>query len=407
MTANTGIAGEDRRFSLTQLHISPDQSWAAATRPRSVVARMTTVALLGAALIVSACGLPRSGPTKGEIFSGSVAKGGNTHIVNVDDRVNRAASYSPAYGFGSDFRNAGQVGADVVRSGDVLGLSIWENVDDGLLASMGASSTQLTELQVDSQGYIFVPYAGRIMAAGNSPDELRRIITEKLETQTPDPQVMVTRIAGDGATVSVMGKVNSQGVYPIERPTRTLSAMLSKSGGVSIEPEVAVVTVKRGGSSGKVWLRDLYSNSRNDIALRPGDVILVEEDQRSFTALGALGGQTKVPLGNDQINAIEAVAMVGGLATLLADPKGVFVMRTEPQSVARAVLGRNDIYGDQRIAYVLNLAKPDGMFVARDFIIRDEDTVYVTEAPFVQWQKIMNSILGTATDVGSAESAFR
>ena len=136
-------------------------------------------------------------------------------------------------------------------------------------------------------------------------------------------------------------------------------------------------------------------------------MILVEEDQRSFTALGALGGQTKVPLGNEQINAIEAVAMVGGLATLLADPKGVFVMRTEPQSVARAVLGRNDIYGDQRIAYVLNLAKPDGMFVARDFIIRDEDTVYVTEAPFVQWQKIMNSILGTATDVGSAESAFR
>ena len=72
----------------------------------------------------------------------------------------------------------------------------------------------------------------------------------------------------------VMGKVNAQGVYPIERPTRTLSSMLSKSGGVSIEPEVAVVTVKRGGSSGKVWLRDLYSNNRNDIALRPGDVIL-------------------------------------------------------------------------------------------------------------------------------------
>ena len=392
---------------MTQLHFSPGRGAGAVTRPRSVVARMTAVALLGAALLVSACGLPRSGPTKGEILSGSVQKGGSSHVVDVDDRVNRAANYSPAYGFGSDFRNAGQVGADVVRPGDVLGLSIWENVDDGLLASLGQSSTQLTELQVDSQGYIFVPYAGRIMAAGNTPDALRRIITEKLETQTPDPQVMVTRVAGDGATVSVMGKVNAQGVYPIERPTRTLSAMLSKSGGVTIEPEVAVVTVKRGGSSGKVWLRDLYSNNRNDIALRPGDVILVEEDQRSFTALGALGGQTKVPLGNEQINAIEAVAMVGGLSTLLADPKGVFIMRSEPQAVARAVLGRNDIYGDQRIVYVLNLTKPDGMFIARDFVIRDGDTVYVTEAPFVQWQKIMNSILGTATDVGTAESAFR
>src|SRR5690606_32443796 len=138
---------------------------------------------------------------------------------------------------------------------------------------------------------------------------------------------------------------------------RTLSSMLSRAGGVAIEPEIAVVTVKRGNSSGKVWLRDLYSNARNDIALRPGDVILVEEDQRSFTALGALGGQTKVPLGNEQISAIEAVAMVGGLSTQLADPKGVFILRDEPQSVARAVLGRNDIYGTQRFAYVLDLTK--------------------------------------------------
>ncbi len=390
---------------MTQVQISPDRamSW----RSRPLTARMATLLVLGAALAVSACGLPRSGPTRGEIFAGSVEKGGSTHIVSVDDRVNRAASYSPAYGFGSDFRNAGEVGADVVRPGDVLGLSIWENVDDGLLAAMGSSSTQLTQLQVDSQGYIFVPYAGRVKASGNSPDELRRIITEKLSSQTPDPQVMVTRVAGDGATVSVMGKVNAQGVYPIERPTRTLSSMLSKSGGVSIEPEVAVVTVKRGNSSGKVWLRDLYSNTRNDIALRPGDVILVEEDQRSFTALGALGGQTKVPLGNEQINAIEAVAMVGGLSTLLADPKGVFVLREEPQSVAQAVLGRRDIYGNQRFAYVLDLTKPDGMFQARDFVIRDGDTVYVTEAPFTQWQKVLNSILGTAGELGTVNRSFQ
>jgi len=373
---------------------------------RRWTSRLGQFAILGAVILVTACGLPRSGPTRGQIYSGSVEKGGSTHVVNVDDRVNRAANYSPAYGFGSDFQSAGQVGADEVRPGDVLGLSIWENVDDGLLTSMGASSTQLQQLQVDSQGYIFVPYAGKIMAAGNSPDELRRLITEKLSTQTPDPQVMVTRVAGDGATVSVLGKVHAQGVYPIERPTRKLSSMLSRAGGVSIEPEIAVITVKRGGNSGKVWLRDLYSNSRNDIALRPGDIILVEEDQRSFTALGALGGQTKVPLGNEQVNAIEAVAMVGGLQTSLADPKGVFVMREEPQSVARAVLGRNDIYGTQRMAYVLDLTKPDGMFLARDFVIRDSDTVYVTEAPMVQWTKTLNVILAPVNQIRTTEQGF-
>ena len=105
---------------MTQVQISPDRamSW----RSRPLTARMATLLVLGAALAVSACGLPRSGPTRGEIFAGSVEKGGSTHIVSVDDRVNRAASYSPAYGFGSDFRNAGEVGADVVRPGDVLAL---------------------------------------------------------------------------------------------------------------------------------------------------------------------------------------------------------------------------------------------------------------------------------------------
>lgn len=391
-------------MTLTDL-TSPSQRPIARSR-RSLAGQICRVMLIGAVLTVSACGLPRSGPTKKEILSGSIEKGGNTNVVHVTDGVIRAANFQPSYGFSSDFRNAGAVGADTIRPGDVLGLSIWENVDDGLLASMGQKSTQLQQLQVDSNGYIFMPYAGRVKASGNTPEQLRSLITEKLSSQTPDPQVMVTRVAGDGATVSVMGKVLGQGVFPIERPTRTLSAMLARAGGVSIEPEIAVVTVKRGNSSGKIWLKDLYSNSKNDIALRPGDVVLVEEDQRNFTALGAFGGQTKVPLGNDQVTAIEAIAMVGGLQTQLADPTGIFVMREEPQSVARAVTGNATLVGSQRVAYILDLTKPDGMFLARDFLIRDNDTVYVTEAPFVQWQKSLRSITGTAAEVGATERAF-
>ena len=357
---------------------------------RSGLVRLMLIAALG---LVAACALPRSGPNKSEIYSGSVERGGSTHVIYVNDHVARATNFVPSYGFSNSFRNAGQVGADEIRPGDVLGLSIWENVDDGLLTSLGSSSTALREIQVDSAGYIFVPYAGRIRAAGNSPEQLRQIITEKLSSQTPDPQVTVARVAGDGATVSVMGKVMSQGVFPIERPTRNLSAMLARAGGVSIAPEIAVVTVKRGNDMGKVWLTDLYSGRNNDIALRPGDIVLVEEDQRNFTAIGALGGQTRVPLGNDVISAVEAIAMVGGLNSHLADPTGVFILRNEPESVAGKVLGK-PVIGSQRMAYVLDLTRPNGLFLARDFVIRDDDTVYVTEAPYVQWQKRLSALTG-------------
>ncbi len=359
--------------------------------------------LMASMVLVSACALPRSGPNKGEIFDGAVERGGNTQVIYVNDHVTRAANFAPSYGFSNSFRSAGQVGADEIRAGDVLGLSIWENVDDGLLASLGSSSTQLTEIQVDSAGFIFVPYAGRVRAAGSTPDQLRQTITERLSAQTPDPQVTVQRMAGDGATVSVVGSVSAQGVYPIERPTRSLSAMLARAGGVAIAPEVAVVTVKRGNDSGRVWLTDLYANPSNDIALRPGDLIVVEEDQRNFTALGALGGQTRVPLGNETINAAEAIAMVGGLNSTLADPTGVFVLRDEPESVASRVLGK-PVIGSQRFAYVLDLTRPNGLFLARDFVIRDGDTVYVTEAPYVQWQKTLSAVTGSAATADSLSS---
>lgn len=351
---------------------------------------------------VGACGLPRSGPNKAEIFKGSVLKEGDAFIVTVNSRVTRATAVTPALGFSSYFRNAGVVGSDVISPGDVLGLTIYENVkDDPLLGNTGQRVSALTEIQVDGAGFIFVPYAGKIKAAGQSPDGLRDIITQKLDTQTPDPQVSVQRMAGDGSTVTVSGFAGANGVFPIERPTRTLAAMLSKAGGVTIEPTVAIVRVTRSGKTGSIWLEDLYSNPGLDIALRPGDKITVEKDTRSFVAMGATGSQTKVPFETQTLSAIEALATVGGLNTGTADPTGVFVFRNEPAEIANSVLGRRDLKGDQRMVYVLDLTQPTGMFEARDFLIRDGDTVYVTEAPFVQWTKTLSAISGSTTAADS------
>jgi polysaccharide biosynthesis/export protein len=362
--------------------------------------------LVTAMFAFAGCGLPRSGPNKAEIFKGSVLKEGDAFVVTVNPRVTRATAVTPALGFGSNFRNAGVVGSDTISAGDTLSLTIFENVkDDPLLGNTGQRVSVLDTVQVDGQGFIFVPYAGRIKAAGNSPETLRDAIARKLDSQTPDPQVTVTRVAGDGATVSVSGGVGAQGVYPIERPTRTLTAMIARAGGVALEPSVAIVRVTRGGQTGKIWLEDLYANPSLDIALRAGDRIVVENDTRAFVALGATGAQNRVPFTTQSLSAIEAIATVGGLSTSLADPTGVFVFRNEPAEIANAVLGRNDLQGDQRMVYVLDLTQPTGMFEARDFLVRDGDTVYVTEAPFVQWQKTLSAITGTAgaaRTVGSA-----
>lgn len=358
-------------------------------------------ALLVSVSVVASCGLPRTGPTKEEIFAGSVQRQGDAFIVTVNDHVTRVTSIVPALGFDTQFLDAGVVGSDVVQPGDTLSLQIWENVETGLLAGSAQGSSLIEEVQVDGDGFIFVPFAGRLRAAGNTTEAVRRLITDRLAEQTPDPQVLVRRVAGDGATVSLVGGVGAQGVYPIDRPARTLTAMLARAGGVTIETDIAQVVVTRGNRQGRVWLQDLYENPQLDIALRAGDRILVEGDQRAFTALGATGAQNRVPFNSRTISGIEAIARVGGLNPNLADPTGVFVFRNEPEEIARQLLGRDDLVGAQRVVYVLDLTQANGMFLARDFAIRDTDTVYVTEAPYAQFAKILGAVVNPLATAGS------
>ena len=173
---------------------------------------------------------------------------------------------------------------------------------------------------------------------------------------------------------------------------------------MTIEPEIAQVTIFRDNRQGKIWFQDLYRVAEFDIALRGGDRILVEEDTRSFTALGATGSQNRVTFTSQALSAIEAIAQVGGLSTTTADPTGVFVFRNEPHDIANQVLGRSDLIGAQRMVYVLDLTDQNGVFTARDFVIRDGDTLYVTEAPFVQWSKTLNALTGTLSTAATVNA---
>ncbi|WP_299836728.1 polysaccharide biosynthesis/export family protein [uncultured Jannaschia sp.] len=361
---------------------------------RSASSGAKAVALTLILVLASGCGaIPRSGPSKREIYAGSVLREGDAFVVGVTPRVIAATAVTPTLGFSAAFRTAPPIGTDTIRPGDTLGLVIYENVEDGLLGGTGASA--INEVQVDSSGMIFVPYAGRLRAAGNTPEALRRIITTRLAEQTPDPQVVVQRVAGDGATVSIVGGAAGQGVYPIERPTRTLTAMIAAAGGVAVDPDIARVSVTRDGRTETAYLADLYRDPGADIALRDGDTIFIEADPRAYTVLGATGGQRRLEFETEVLSAVEALAQVGGLDPLRANPTGVFVLRNEPEPIARAVLGRDDLIGTQRMVYVLDLTAATGMFDARDFVIRDGDTIYVTEAGIVGWNRSIAAIFGS------------
>lgn len=358
-------------------------------------------ALIGAIVALASCAVSRDGPSKREIFEGSVLRSGDAHIVMVNKRVSHAANRPEALGFSHALRSGALMGSDVIRPGDVISLNVFENVPEGLLAPEAANNAILEELQVDDAGFIFVPYAGRIRAAGQTPDALRRVLTRSLDEQTPDPQVIVARAQGDGATVSVTGGVTAQGVYPLTRASNRLSSMIATAGGIAIPLETAQVLVTRGSRQDSAWLQDIFSNPSLDIAMRPGDRILVRQDQRAFSVLGSTGTTNRMTFDTRQISAIDALAMVGGLDPLRADPTGVFIFRDEVPEVATEILGIGQFMTDVRFVYVLDLTAPTGMFNARDFKIRDGDTIFVTEAAASVWSRQIASLTGTLSAAGA------
>ncbi len=368
---------------------------------RGLAAALRTAVLATLALALAGCTLPRSGPTAGEIMAAGARADSGLLIVPVDLSVAAAARFVEPLLLGPGFVGAPLVSAETFAPGDVVSLTVWENVDVGVLAGVGQRVAVLQEIQVDESGMIFVPYAGRLRAAGRRPEELRRAVTEALAAHTPDPQVEVRRAAGDGAAVSVLGGVSEAGVYPIDQATRRLSAMLARAGGVTLLPDVAQVRMQRGSETGVVWLQDLYDDPALDVALRPGDRIIVEEDRRAFTALGAAGRQARLPFTKRDMSLVEALATAGGLDGRSANPTGVFVFRLEAAEVARRVTGRPDLVGPQRVAYVMDFTRAEGLLSAREFVIRDEDTIYVTEAPIAAWSRIIGLAGATVGFAGS------
>ena len=371
--------------------------------PRSIpLARLVIFVVLLTAL--GACGLPRSGPNKNEILKIEADETSTTEIVVVDEFVTVATAPPPATGFPRSLINAGPAAPDRIRPGDTLSFQVYENIEDGVLTRGRAGTAELTSIQVDESGFIFIPYAGRIRAAGNTPEALRRAITSKLGDLTPEPQVLVQRNTGDDATVSILGDgIAAQGVYPIRRSSRRLMEMLATAGGITAPSEVARIIVLRNHLKGEIWFEDVYDHPELDIAMRAGDRILVQRDPRTFTALGATGTQANVPFAMRRLSALEALGQVGGLDPNVADPTGLFIVRKESAAAAARVLRRNDVAHDKSIIYVLDLTKPTGIPLARDFVMRDGDTLYVTEALYVQWNKTLRALTGTVGTVRTVD----
>ena len=148
---------------------------------------------------------------------------------------------------------------------DVLYILVWREPD----------FTRLVAVRPD--GKITMPLIGDMNAAGMTPIQLTKELTEKLSNYVNRPDVTVTVQEVRSKKYYVDGEVSRPGEFPLITPTKILEA-ISKAGGFKEFADQKHVSILRGDKTFKFNYKEVIKGKRTEqnILIENGDHIIVK-----------------------------------------------------------------------------------------------------------------------------------
>ncbi len=282
----------------------------------------------------------------------------------------------------------------IIAPGDELQIAIWDAEENSLLTGAGQRVAQLQNIKVNSDGRIFIPFVGDLRVAGMSPQTARaRIETELAQSQTArTAQIQLSVTPGRANTADLVGGVAMPGVYPLPDRNYSLLSLLSKGGGVQGGLNNPQVRLMRGSKVYGIAVDRLYDDPQLDTVLMGGDRVLVEEDDRYFLSLGATGTEAIHKFTREQVSALEALSIVGGVSDTRANPQGILILREYTPAAVRSSITAGP--PQTRVVFAIDLTTADGLFSAAKFNVQSGDLVYATESPVISARTVFG-LLGT------------
>lgn len=368
--------------------------------------RISLAMLAALSLSLAGCAsLPSSGPTGAQIVK---AQQDATNpvpfkIVELNDLAALPASSGLA---APGFMTAAIAPrpSDLIGPGDVLNVVIYEagvtvfSGSNAKLSEVGgydpsAHAERLPALRVSDDGYINLPYVGRIKAAGLTPEGLQRAIVGGLGGKSQNPQVIVSIEQSITNSVILGGEVAKSGRLMLSTGKETLLDVVALAGGYRGEASDLALRLER---DGRVWETRLAPLLRSDVAnlrILPGDHLELLRQPQSFSVFGAPGKVEQIPFAAPSMSLSEAMARAGGSNPYLGDPAAIFVFRF----VQSADGGK-----EEPVVYHLNMQKAGSYFVAQRFAMNDKDILYVGNARANQPSKFIQLISQLFTPIATA-----
>jgi polysaccharide export outer membrane protein len=155
---------------------------------------------------------------------------------------------------------------------DTLHIVVWKN----------ETLTQTVPVRPD--GKISLPLVNDLPAAGLTPMQLRKILTQKLAAYISDPEVSVIVQDVRSFKVSVIGEVKEAGRYELKGPSTVLDVLAQAGGFSEFASPSRIVILRSEGDRMKripfnynkvVSQRGEHPPEAENFYLQPGDVVVV------------------------------------------------------------------------------------------------------------------------------------
>jgi polysaccharide export outer membrane protein len=362
-------------------------------------------------LLVGGCAsfIPTIGPSRHAIdhVAAPVGAAAAIQVVDIDDAVTQHLLQQRAQRLFSETLGNDRIHDRTVGPGDVLEVSIWEAAPAtlfaaGPLSENGSISTSraatLPEQPIDDAGFIYVPFAGRVPAAGRTLQAIELDIVARLAGKANQPEVLVRLTRNLSSNATVVGEVNTSTRVPLVPGNERLLDALAAAAGVRQPVNKMTIQVTRANNVYSLPLETIIRDPAQNVPLQPGDVVTALFQPYSFTALGATGKNDEINFETQGITLAQALARSGGLIDARSNVRGVFIFRFAPKSELdwphQPVVTMPD--GRVPAVFRIDLSDPRSFFLIQSFWIENGDIVYVSNAPVTEVQKFLNVLFGVA-----------
>ena len=283
-----------------------------------------------------------------------------------------------------------------IGAGDSLYITVWDHPE--LTSPAGAQQQALANGRlVRPDGTLFYPYAGLLQAAGQTVEQLRATLTQRLAKYVPSPQVDLAIISYGSQKVTLGGAfVNTTPQYLTVTPL-TLAQAIGTAAVNAPLADLSNVVLTRGGRDYHLDIDALNGvpQGMQDVFLKGGDRIFMSyNDNHEAYVVGEVVEPQALRFKTGALNLTQALGRAGGLNQNSAKGNAVYVIR-----------GVKDLQQQPSTIYQLDASSPDAFALASQFPVKAGDVVFVGAAGVTRWNRFVSQLLPFSTILNNTTNA--